>query len=71
MTSSFWRVPVVSGLFSSFLFAFAMISRPGRVGPSMQSSLLHARDEPFSPEKFFSGHHGELYMHGPKSRMHP
>ena len=37
----------------------------------MQSSLPHAPDEVFSPEKFFSAHHGGLYMHGPKSKMHP
>lgn len=46
-----------------------MIFQQQMVVASTQSSLPHAPNEVSWPQKFFSTHHDEQYMHEPKSKM--
>lgn len=56
-------------LFSFSLPVSWMIFQQQMAAASMQNSLLHAPNEVSSPQKFFSTHHDEQYMHEPKSKM--
>lgn len=55
-------------LFSSSLPVSWMIFQQQMVAASTQNSLQHAPNEVSSPQKFFSTHHDEQYMHEPKSK---